>query len=371
MTLPREIEEKIRILIGIGEPRKEPALRRDLFELADDFRHRDPNENHYADAYLAYNFPSNLMKVISVMNEVGILHLHTFPVRDRYDVLDIGSGEGAGLFGFFFARNGMSESKFSLHGIDASPKMLEKCRAFGDHLAARHTNLRISLSRRRLTPFPEREIEGLYDAILCVNALAEITPAGPLNPKLVIELLRHLKPSGIIVIIEPALKILARRLMNLRDELTGRSSARIVLPCLHDASCPLLRIASRDEWCHETRVWDPPTYLLRLNQGLNREIDRLKFSFLVLARGKPEEPSTHAYRVISRRIKEKGKTKCYLCAAQGRMETVRLDKDRSESNAAFDEIRQGDVLSFENAEIKESRIKIIKLSSIKICSSTY
>jgi ribosomal protein RSM22 (predicted rRNA methylase) len=364
MTLPREIEEKIRELIGFDEPRKEPALRRNLFELADDFQRRNPNEDRYSDAYLAYNFPSNMMKVISVMNEIGSFQPRAFPDRDRYDVLDIGSGEGAGMFGFFFARDGIFKSGFSLRGIDASPKMLEKCRTIGDHLAARHTNLRISLNRRRLTPLLEREIEGNYDAILCVNALAEIIPANPLDPKLVIKLLRHLKPSGIIIIIEPALKTFTRRLMKLRDELTGRSSVRIVLPCLHVAACPLLRIASQDEWCHETRVWDPPAYLLRLNQGLNREIDRLKFSFLVVARGKPEEQPTQAYRVISRRIKEKGKTKCYLCAARGRMEMVRLDKDRSESNSAFDEIRQGDVIRIENAEMRERYMKIRKETTV-------
>jgi len=366
MTLPREIEEKIRELIGFDEPRKESALRKNLSRLADDFQRRDPNEDRYSDAYLAYNFPSNLMKVNTVVREIGTSCLSVFQGRDKYDILDIGCGEGAAMFGFFFARNGISNAEFTVRGIEASAMMLEKCRAFADHLISRHRNLRVFLCRRRLNPRLGREIEGTYDAILCVNSLAEIIPTGPISPGLVIGLLRHLKPGGVIVIIEPALKIFARRLMTLRDGLTGLSTARIILPCLHGAACPLLRIPGRNEWCHETRIWEPPAYLLRLNRGLNREIDRLKFSCLVVAREKSAEPSTVKYRVVSRRLKEKGKMKCYLCTPEGRFEMVRLDKDRSESNAAFDEIRQGDVLSFEDAELKEGRVIIKKETIISI-----
>lgn len=366
MKLPREIEDKIRELVGFDDPGKEPALRRSLFQLADGFQRRTPNEDRYSDAYLAYNFPSNMMKVISVMREIGILHPSAFPDRDRYDVLDIGCGEGAGMFGFFFARNEIPGFEFSLRGIESSPKMLAKCLTIADHLASRHANLRISLTRRRLAPPLEREIDGIYDAILCVNSLAEIIPDGPLASGLIAGLTRRLKPDGIIVVIEPALKIFARRLMALRDEIVKTQKLRVILPCLHDAACPLLRIASRDEWCHETREWEPPAYLLDLNRGLNREIDRLKYSYLVMTRARTAEPATKAYRVVSRRIKEKGKTKCYLCGAEGRFEMVRLDKDRSESNAAFDGIRQGDIVAFENAEIKEGRIKIIKEVKIYI-----
>jgi ribosomal protein RSM22 (predicted rRNA methylase) len=369
MILPREIEELIQIMTGTDEPSKFRRLRNDLRRLTEDFARLSPIEDDHLDAYLAFHFPTNLMKVVAVVHEILALTPDAFPERSRYDVLDIGCGEGAGMFGFFFARNKKPESEFRLRGIEASASMLERCRSVADHLASRYANLRLSLTRQRLTPSLDQALEGTYDAILCVNSLAEIIPDGPLPPGVLAALTRRLKPDGVIIIIEPALKIFTRRLMVLRDEMMKNESIRIILPCLHNEACPLLRITTRDEWCHETRSWNPPAYMVRLNQGLNREIDRLKYSYLAAVRKGSAEPTGSGYRVISRRIKEKGKMKCYLCAPDGRIEMARQDKNRSETNAAFDDIQQGDVVCVENADLQGRYMRITKETTVSVVSN--
>jgi len=368
MILPREIEKIILELTNVDEPSKFRRLREGLRRLTQDFVDRAPNEDEHPDAYLAYHFPANLMKVAAVVREIAALLPSAFPERDRYDVLDIGCGEGAGMFGFFLARSECKKALFSLRGIETSQRMLDKSRILAGRLSSRDKNLKVAFTRRTLSSRPDREIDGRHDAILCVNSLAEIIPDGPVSPDLVAGLTRRLKPDGILIIIEPALKIFSRRLMTLRDGLTGLEPVRVILPCLHDAACPLLRISTRDEWCHETRAWEPPDYLVRLNQGLNREIDRLKFSYLVLSRDRPAAFPGDAYRVLSRRLKEKGKMKCYLCAPGGRIEMVRLDKNRSPSNAAFDGIRQGGVITVENADLRGLYMRINKETTVSLIS---
>jgi ribosomal protein RSM22 (predicted rRNA methylase) len=369
MQLPEDIERFILDQLGVDEPSKLRRLREELRRLTDDFSRRDPGEDEYSNAYFAYHFPSNLMKAAGVARELLAAAPAGFAERGRYEVLDLGCGEGAGMFGFFLAWNESLPADFFLRGIEASKKMIEKARVLADHLSARHRNLRVSLIQHRFSARPDREIEGHYDAILCVNALAEIVPNGPIDPNLISGLARRLKPGGVMVVIEPALKLFARRLMALRDELAKSGTLRVILPCLHDAACPLLWISTRDEWCHETRAWEPPAYLARLNQGLNREIDRLKYSYLVLSRDRPAALPKDAYRVLSRRLKEKGKMKCYLCAPGGRIEMVRLDKNQSPANAAFDGIRQGDVITVENTDLRGLYMRINKETSVTIVSN--
>jgi hypothetical protein len=45
---------------------------------------------------------------------------------------------------------------------------------------------------------------------------------------------------------------------------------------------------------------------------------------------------------------------------------VRLDKDQSGSNAAFEEIRQGDVVTYEIAELRAGYMKIKKETTLAL-----
>lgn len=370
MKLPIEIEEIIIAMTGLNDPSEMASVRRDLQRLGDGFARIAPAENRHLKAYLAYHFPANLMKTLAVMREIDAAHKDLLSGRRSYHVLDIGCGSGAGMFGFFLARHKNIPAQFDLQGIDSSAGALEQCRNIIRRLEARYSDLSVKLTQRQLDPQAQRLFTGTYDAILCVNSLVEIFPEGPLDIKLLTGWLRRLSPGGMLVIIEPALKTSSRRLMALRPDLARVPGIRIIRPCLHAGPCPLLAIETRDEWCHETIPWKPPGYMVQLNRGLEREIDVLKFSYLVMARI-DEAAAAGAFRVISRRLKEKGKTKCFLCTPEGRIELYRLDKDRSETNAAFDDIQKGDVISADDIERRGRLFKVHKHSRVIVKNKAF
>ncbi|MBE0433981.1 hypothetical protein IBX73_11030, partial [candidate division WOR-3 bacterium] len=143
-----------------------------------------------------------------------------------------------------------------------------------------------------------------------------------------------------------------RRLMELRDGLAAHRGLQVILPCQHNGACALLQIKGKDEWCHESIPWSPPAFLRILNEGLNREISLLKFSYLVVARTRAVQPEPAGYRVISHLLKEKGRMRCFLCSPQGRIELVRLNRAKSADNARFDRIAKGSIVELKNVKMR-------------------
>lgn len=186
-----------------------------------------------------------------------------------------------------------------------------------------------------------------YDIVIFANSLVEMVAAETIPDDFTRRVLEFLADSGIAVVIEPALKASARRLMAWRDQMTNSGAAGILLPCLHRSGCPRLAVQSRSEWCHERIGWEPPYYLSLLNRHLHREIDRLKFSFLVIGRPGLAHPPLNAYRVINGPFKEKGRKRCFLCTPDGQVELARLDRKQSELNRGFDTVDRGSTVLVE------------------------
>lgn len=365
--LPREIERIIIQLTGLNDPSTMVRRRRELRSLADDFFQNQATKNQYLPSYLAYHFPTNLMKTYAVTKEIDAAFPDLMAGRRRFRVLDLGCGSGAAMFGFFFSHNQTAGSvQFDLQGFDSSSPALNQCRVIAGQLQAVYPNLNVHVNRRALDPSGAYGINGTYDAILCVNFLVESSAPSFSDSRVISQWLHRLNPNGLLLIIEPALKSTSRRLMSLRTELSKIAGVQIIRPCLHTSPCPLLAIETREEWCHETIPWQPPDFMIQLNQGLRREIDRLKFSYLVLARIDRTTPDKSEFRVISRRLKEKGKVKCFLCTPEGYVELYRLDKDRDEANAAFDSIQQGDIIALDGFETRGRLFKVHRNTRLMI-----
>ena len=74
--------------------------------------------------------------------------------------------------------------------------------------------------------------------------------------------------------------------------------------------------------------------------------DALKFSYLVLRKdGRTiADRGQNIYRVVSERMATKGEQRVWLCNETGRQLVGRLDKERSEENAAFDRWERGAIV---------------------------
>lgn len=363
MTLPSIICEEILASAGIeglsdateSFYRKRLRVIRDqMRELSSDFAEGIPSESRHSMAYFLYNFPLNFMKTLHIFGEISSRRPDFLIPKPRYRILDIGCGEGAGMYGAYYAlKRPDGSGKIRLTGIDGSRTMLERARDMAVRLRKRGENITAGFANRDLTDIRHSLPRKRYDVIICSNSFAEIIRDDSLLRKYIGVLLGHLCESGLLVIIEPALKKYARRVMQLHDDLANHKAAQVILPCLHKENCSLLKIDSRDEWCHESVAWKPPAFLRILNKGLNREIDILKFTYLVIARTKSQPVLQEGYRVISSLLKEKGKMRIFLCTEGGRVELVRLNRSKSRENSLFDRIHKGDVIKLHDLVVRK------------------
>ncbi len=126
-----------------------------------------------------------------------------------------------------------------------------------------------------------------------------------------------LAPGGWLVIMEPALRASVERMERLRDWVAAEKIARILAPCPHHLPCQIL--AQKRGWCHEVRRWQPPPSLRLINRQLQRDIELLKWSFLVLQKSCVPDAPTGWTRLVSPVRKEKGKYTCHGCGADGQV----------------------------------------------------
>jgi len=177
-------------------------------------------------------------------------------------------------------------------------------------------------------------VSGRFDLIVAAHLLGELFVNRPLDARVAARADRVrawaaalLEPGGVLVIIEPALRETSRELLAVRDRLLP--ALEIVAPCFWTGACPAL--ARERDWCHDAApVPSSP---------------RVDFSYLVLraatGAGAPADPAL--VRIVSDPLPEKGKLKLYGCGATGRNLLVRLDRARAPANAAFGDLRRGDV----------------------------
>ncbi|MEO0127903.1 MAG: small ribosomal subunit Rsm22 family protein, partial [candidate division WOR-3 bacterium] len=203
-----------------------------------------------------------------------------------------------------------------------------------------------------------------YDFIILSNALTEIFKSEKVPLSFIKSLFERLKKFGIIILIEPALKTLTRRLMKLHNDIIVNRIGFILSPCLHNSKCPGLH--KKEEWCHQSIKWNPPEYLKMINQKLFRKIEYLKFSYLIISNYNFNSLPANHYPVISRLSIEKGRIKCFICTEGGIVELIRLNRERSVINESFDHVCMGDIIEINNPLMNKSKIwKISRDTNIK------
>jgi hypothetical protein len=185
---------------------------------------------------------------------------------------------------------------------------------------------------------------------------------------------RRVDDRGSLVVVEPALRDRTRHLHRVRDALAARPGVTVFAPCLHAAPCPAL--AREADWCHEDLAVDLPAWLVPVARAAGLRHEGLTFSYLVLRKDGARLADADAdadvaatggarLRVVSDAMPSKGKREAFLCGelrsggalVVGRVRAVRLDRDRSPGNAAWDVAARGDVLVVEPApELERARI---------------
>ncbi len=319
--------------------------------------------------YLAYFLPVNLAKVQALLDELPGLEDTLEGPRRPFRVLDLGSGPGTAAVAVLDwlrqDRSGLPRP-LEVVAVDRSrPALVEaerlwnEYRRLADGLDARllptHADLERAGSLKHLTPTGGAP----FDLIVMANTLNELfgTARDPIarRAKLVSTLLDLLDPHGALVILEPALRDVSRDLHRVRDTLVAQQACTVYSPCLHERPCPAL--IHEDDWCHEERPWMPPPLVAAIDREVGFIKDALKFSYLILRKDArtivPRSPGL--YRVVSELREMKGEKRAWLCNETGRPEVGRLDRERSDANAALDEWHRGAIVKVEDLVRKEGK----------------
>jgi SAM-dependent methyltransferase len=244
-------------------------------------------------------------------------------------ILDLGAGPGPAAIAALDALGGDALL------LDRSETALAEARALDARLRTQAADLS--------QPLPQ----GPFDLVLAANVLVEQEVRFP--------------ASGTLVLLEPALRETGRALLETRDRLLAEGWFAHA-PCLTQRPCPALH--SPKDWCTLEASWTPPRYFQQLADAVGLRADeRLSFAAVVLTRAAPvAKPGL--WRVVGLPPPEKGKRRVWVCSDEGRLAAVRLDRDASEANSAFDDLRRGDLVQLGQVERRGDGLRLGKDSQV-------
>ncbi len=287
-------------------------------------------------AYLAAFLLPNALKVMHCLGQIDTL-------GDDITVLDIGSGPGTASIAVsaFFSMS-LPNARVRIAAVERTKAALEQAHELFRKIAPHHHSFESATLDITKQPLGKALARQRFDIIIAANVLNELPEDQAL--KISAELARDfLKGNGSFIIVDPALRETARLLMKLRDSLVNEGAARVTAPCLHQKQCPMLAANERD-WCHFYIDWEPPEFLTELDRLSGMDHTHLKMSYMILRKVKVENGKL--WRVVSSPLVSKGKRELVLCGKSGKLlKVVRLDKNTSQTNADFDAVKRGDVVS--------------------------
>ena len=399
-TFPEEIEEIIlkRVRAHFGsrdasylDSKHLKKLSYKVKELSDYFtkRQADRPQIYFSDkelivAYVAYFLPSNILKITRPLEE---LYRHSAPVFSdcgEINILDLGCGPGtasAGLL-YFLSSHQVFEKKVSLkiRAIDSSRDILREAKGIINSV---YDSYKESLLKHNIVHVNVETLQAdinnyggnpsskqKYDMIIISNALCELGTDVPGMVNSLGSISSDLKTDGSMIIIEPALRDSSRRLLELRDHVLRSGEMNVYSPCLTQDSCRAL--VNKKDWCHEADQWRAPAIVRDLDRLTGFEKTRLNYSYMVLRKDGLAlsdvmvEKKGEVFRVVSDLLVMKGDKRIYLCGKGGRIEVGRLDRERSDSNSFFDDLKRGDIVEIEGLYKKGALFRVGKEGSVTL-----
>lgn len=340
------------------------------------------------DARIAFSFARDVPKGAGAVRELVRAGVLAMPSDRPLRIVDLGAGLGAMTWGIARAlAEGPSPVQVEATLVDEDADALLAAEAITREATARFGKSGPMLAIR---PRKERLAVGMKlpvaDVVVLGQVLSELDvalePAERLarHTALVADLLeRVVAPDGALVVVEPALRDRTRHLHAVRDVL-AEQGATIFAPCLHSAQCPVL--AGENDWCHEDLSVDLPPWLVPLAREAGLRWQRLTFSYLVLRRDghrlrdrlpSADSPGRVHLRVISERMKTKGKSEVFACTSGGaRIRVRRLDRDATDegagaaATATWAELGRGDVVTIHGAAPIDERGRISPTAQIDV-----
>lgn len=385
------IEERVKNLLGLKKEevlsvKEYKKLALNVKTLSDFFtKKQEERPDYYLNnkllmaAYMGYFVPSNLMKIEKPLSE--LFQHGDIITGDEISFLDLGSGPGTASAGFihFLFEKILPERELKGLSITAADRVKEnlgEAQSFLGDLFQRyqssrshreHISFKLNTAKMDLHHLQKTSLGGKrYDVVVMSNSLVETEggEAGIEERYAMIEFIagQYMKRDGSLIIIEPALRDSSRDLLMLRDEIGRRGKLNVYSPCLDSGPCQAL--VNKKDWCHEGYSWQPPAIVKEIDKRTAFEKTSLKFSYLVLRQDGFSindlfcDKEDETLRVVSDLMSTKGEKRVFVCGKRGRVQLGRLNRDKSEANADFDNIKRGDVISVEGLNIKGTLLRV-------------
>ena len=301
-------------------------------------------------AYGNFYFPRTWNHLSYVLAEALELREWIPPRKGPLNILDLGSGSGATcLAALRSLRDRGVENPIELRAIDYSGKSLGYLRNLHSGLYSLWPGSKLETKRLDLCSNFSRGHEKKHDLILLGSTLNEIIPEGEaeIYANKLGEVASLLKPSGILVVVEPALKESCQRLHKAAAIATEDEQVHLHGPYFNGKACPLVN-ADSSFHSHEVRSWKVPEIAKKINGPLGLNLTDLKFGFVLLSKKPPrrfEETST-VFRLVSPVNKRRGLYFFVGIAADGLEYAYEIQTRDLESGdrKIVERIERGDIL---------------------------
>ena len=324
-------------------------------------------------AYGNFYFPRTWNHLSYVLAEALELREWAPPRKGPLNILDLGCGSGASSLATLrtLRRRGV-ENPIGLRAIDYSGKSLDYFRSLHSELYQLWQGSKVETKRADLRSSAPNEHGNKYDLILLGSALNEIIPED--EPEIyaskLSEIASLLKPSGFLVVVEPALKEGCRRLHQAAAMVAEGGQVHLHAPYFNGKGCPLVNTDSPFH-SHEVRSWKVPQGAQKINEPLGLKLFDLKFGFVLLSKKPPRrlEETPAVFRLVSPVNKRRGLYFFVGTTAEGSERTYEIQTRDLESGdrKLVETLQRGDVI-----ELKEQlplgdgkRIRIPNVQAIK------
>lgn len=217
------------------------------------------------------------------------------PPSGSLRILDLGSGPGScGVScAHYFKQLGVSD--LELNAIDHSATALAALEPFAEAVLGNKYRVKTRIGdAHRVDTWPE----GQFDIIVAGFVLNEMKS---LNQSALIEWIEsmseRLTPNGLIIILEPALKVTSQRLQKLSDAIAAEDVITRIGPELDAHPCP--QLADGVHWSHEVRTWHIPQTTEYINRKLHRDLRDIRFTFAAFSNQKISPLPRSTIRIVS------------------------------------------------------------------------
>ncbi len=339
------IESLYKVLEGFykNSPIPLKKLSQKVLELSDYFNSTNPPTIPYGEvedyryAYLYYFYPLNVYKYLTILN------YYKKDLKDCKAFLDI----GAGPLTFYTSLSLLNFEPQEMYALDKSREFMESGKKILNKIDS-------SFTKKIKYGLPTKKM----DLINFGNIFAELEEEKVID--FLDDYLRYLEEDrGYILILEPGTKRAFKKTLKIKDYLIQRGFS-----LLND--CPAHKCWKEDDWCHEN-IYFPRNVLIMNVENQNKLNNKfINFIYLLMKKGEERIENKEYHKVISNLIKHKGRYLLEVCGKEKISRYELMERDLSQSNKDFLNIRRGDIIEIKLFELKGEVFRLNKNSTVKI-----